>query len=363
MPVTEGRLSAGLPYLRLGQGPPLVMALGRAADHASPADEPDSWWPLSLVGVLPEGHSVVVPRNREAQAAATHGQRASVPPRWFVVLFWHGHRGLLRVTRGRLGLWRPKPDRWGALRLTTTGRRTGRPRQVVVGYFEDGRNLITMAMNGWGVAEPAWWLNLQVHPGAIAQTRDGTQPVRARRAQGDERKRLWSRWAEIDKNLDAYAARRPMETAVVVLEPQDTAGPAAGPAAKSASHLRGDHRPRPLYLRCAVRPAGSPLPVTSLTANTPRPRRSKSGDGGDLHAKQEGVPLGGGEEQFGRQDSWSRERRSCRAGWWPPRRTGRRCCRCRCSSAIRRGTDRCHERSSRTSLCRIVTRVWPLPAR
>ena len=129
------------------------------------------------------------------------------------------------LTRGRLGLWRPKPDGWGALRLTTTGRRTGRPRQVVVGYFEDGGNLVTMAMNGWGAAEPAWWLNLQAHPDAIAQTRDGARQVRARRAQGGERERLWSRWAEIDKNLDAYAARRPAETAVVVLEPRETAAP------------------------------------------------------------------------------------------------------------------------------------------
>ncbi len=166
---------------------------------------------------------------REALAAATRSRRAWLPPRWFVLLFWHGHRALLRVTRGRLGLWRPKPDGWGALRLTTTGRRTGRPRQVVVGYFEDGRNLITMAMNGWGVAEPAWWLNLQAHPDATAQTRDGARQVRARRAQGDERERLWSRWAEIDKNLDAYAALRPTETAVVVLEPRDTAGPAVEP--------------------------------------------------------------------------------------------------------------------------------------
>jgi F420H(2)-dependent quinone reductase len=136
---------------------------------------------------------------------------------------------LVRVTRGRLGLWRPKPDGWGALRLTMTGRRTGRPRQVVVGYLQDGRNLITIAMNGWGAAEPAWWLNLQAHPGATAQTRDGALQVRARRAQGAERERLWSRWAEIDKKLDAYAALRPTETAVVVLEPRDTAGPAAGP--------------------------------------------------------------------------------------------------------------------------------------
>src|SRR5690349_11400922 len=164
-------------------------------------------------------------RTREVQAAARRGRQAWLPPRWFVVLFWHGHRALLRATRGRLGLWRPKPGRWGALRLTTTGRRTGRPRQVVVGYFEDGPNLVTMAMNGWGAAEPAWWLNLQAHPDAVVQTRDGTRPVRARRARGEERDRLWARWGEIDDNLEGYAARRPGRTAVVVFEPR-TAGDA-----------------------------------------------------------------------------------------------------------------------------------------
>jgi deazaflavin-dependent oxidoreductase (nitroreductase family) len=162
-----------------------------------------------------------------------------VPPRWFIVLFWHGHRSLLRVTRGRLGLWRPKPGRWGTLRLTTTGRRTGRPRQVVVGYVEDGPNLITMAMNGWGAAEPAWWLNLQAHPDATAQTRDGTRQVRARRAQGDERERLWSRWAGIDKNLEGYAALRPAETAVVILEPPDTAPAGPAPAGRAAASPEG----------------------------------------------------------------------------------------------------------------------------
>jgi F420H(2)-dependent quinone reductase len=101
------------------------------------------------------------------------------------------------------------------------------PRVVVVGYFEDGRDLVTMAMNGWGAAEPAWWLNLQDRPDAIAETRDGAREVRARRAQGEERERLWSRWAEIDKNLDDYAARRPTETAVVVLEPRAGSEPGA----------------------------------------------------------------------------------------------------------------------------------------
>jgi deazaflavin-dependent oxidoreductase (nitroreductase family) len=168
-----------------------------------------------------------VSEDRNARETPTRDRPARLPPQWFIMLFWHGHRVLVRVTGGRLGLWRPKPDGWGALRLTTTGRRTGRSRQVVVGYVEDGRNLITMAMNGWAAAEPAWWLNLQDHPDAIAQTRDGPRVVRAHRARGEERDRLWSRWAEIDDHLDAYAALRPTETAVVVLEPRDSAVPGA----------------------------------------------------------------------------------------------------------------------------------------
>ena len=103
--------------------------------------------------LAPMGQAPGHVRLREGQVATALVHRG----------FWHGHRALVRATRGRLGLWRPKPDGWGALWLTTTGRRTGEPRRVLVGYFEDGDNLVTMAMNGWGAAEPAWWLNLQAH--------------------------------------------------------------------------------------------------------------------------------------------------------------------------------------------------------
>ena len=106
------------------------------------------------------------------------------------------------------------------MRLTTIGRRTGRARAVMVGYFQDGPNLVTMAMNGWGDAEPAWWLNLQAHPDVTVDLVDGSRQVTARAAQGQERERLWAQWRDIDKKLDGYATRRSMETAVVVLEPR-----------------------------------------------------------------------------------------------------------------------------------------------
>ncbi|MEE8376001.1 MAG: nitroreductase/quinone reductase family protein [Acidimicrobiia bacterium] len=146
-------------------------------------------------------------------------QQASVPPRWFVRSFWSMHRGVYRVTGGRFGLRRAKADRWGMARLTTTGRRTGQERSVMIGYFEDGANLVTMAMNGWAEAEPAWWLNLQTHSEATVDVADGRRTVKGRAAEGEERSRLWDRWRELNDNLDAQAALRSGETAVVILEP------------------------------------------------------------------------------------------------------------------------------------------------
>lgn len=152
--------------------------------------------------------------------AARTDRKPFLPPRWFIRIAWYTHRAILRVSGGRLGLWRPKPGGWGTLRLTTTGRRTGRERQVVVGYFEDGPNLVTMAMNGWGEGEPAWWLNLQADPDVRVETADGERLVTGRAAEGEERDRLWARWGEIDENLDDFAALRSGQTAVVVFEPR-----------------------------------------------------------------------------------------------------------------------------------------------
>lgn len=104
--------------------------------------------------------------------------------------------------------------------MTTTGRRSGQQRSVILGYLEDGANLMTLAMNGWGEGEPAWWLNLQAHPQGVVRLPEGTRDVVARAATGPERARLWERWKSLEKNLDGYARRRSTETAVVVLEPR-----------------------------------------------------------------------------------------------------------------------------------------------
>ncbi|HEV6953970.1 MAG TPA: nitroreductase/quinone reductase family protein [Promicromonospora sp.] len=152
---------------------------------------------------------------------STSGTKAPrVPPRWFVRTAWVVHRRLYELSGGRFGLRRPRSDRWGMLRLTTSGRRTCLEHSVIVAYVEDGPNLVTLAMNGWAEGHPAWWRNLEVHPDATVVTVDGERLVRARAAHGHERERLWAAWREREPDVDAHAALRPTETPVVVLEPR-----------------------------------------------------------------------------------------------------------------------------------------------
>jgi deazaflavin-dependent oxidoreductase (nitroreductase family) len=146
--------------------------------------------------------------------------QAKLPPRWFIRAAWAVHRAMYSITGGRFGL-RPATERtWGMMRLRTIGRRSGKERVAILGFYEDGPNLVTMAMNGWGEPEPAWWLNLQANPDAHVVWPDGERDVRARVAEGAERERLWVLWRDTNKDLDEFASRRTTPTAVVVLEPR-----------------------------------------------------------------------------------------------------------------------------------------------
>ena len=137
---------------------------------------------------------------------------------------WRVHRALYRLSGGRF-LWTTSNKRgWGALRLTTIGRKSGKERSVIIGYLEDGPDLVALAMNGFDEGHPSWWLNLEAHPDAVVRLKgQASRPVRARPAVGPERDRLWQRWVTVDPKLDGYVGLRTTQTPVIVLEPRDAA--------------------------------------------------------------------------------------------------------------------------------------------
>jgi deazaflavin-dependent oxidoreductase (nitroreductase family) len=182
--------------------------------------------------------------------------------------FWRGHRLLYALTGGRLGLRPPTADRYGMLVLRTLGRRSGKERQAILAYFEDGRDLVIVPMNGWAAPEPAWWLNLQAQPEATVDMPDGTRLVRARLADPEEHARLWATAAAgpWGQDMDAYAVGRGRDTAIVMTptSPLDCSGwqrngvppsrppstPRYGQGWTSGTSARGRTRKRPASSAC-----------------------------------------------------------------------------------------------------------------
>ncbi len=126
-------------------------------------------------------------------------------------LFWY------RLTGGVIGgSFGGRP----ILLLTTTGRKSGRPRMTPLQYMEDGGNMVVVASNGGNPWHPAWWLNLERNPDAEVQVRNEKRRVKAEKAEGEERERLWQLVVEMYSGYEGYQKTANREIPVVVLRPQ-----------------------------------------------------------------------------------------------------------------------------------------------
>ena len=128
------------------------------------------------------------------------------------------HKGLLRLSGGRLG--------WTAadmpvLELTTTGRRSGRPRSVMLtSPLMDGDRIVIVASKGGEDTHPAWFLNLRENP-QVTVSMKGASGVAmlASIASSEERDRLWPIVISDQARYAAYQERTGREIPLVLLEP------------------------------------------------------------------------------------------------------------------------------------------------
>lgn len=92
-----------------------------------------------------------------------------------------------RLTRGRVVALGLIPS----LVITTTGRRSGKPRSNPLLYVPDDDAYVVIGSN-WGQTQhPGWAMNLLADPAAEVHVKGRRVPVRAEPATGAERDRLW----------------------------------------------------------------------------------------------------------------------------------------------------------------------------
>jgi len=128
------------------------------------------------------------------------------------------HRGALKLTGGRLG-W--EASGMPVLELTTTGRKSGQRRSVMLtSPYQEGSTIVVVASRGGDDQHPAWFLNLRDDPD-VEVSMKGEPKLRmvARVANPQERARLWPLVTADHKNYAGYQTKTDREIPLVLLDP------------------------------------------------------------------------------------------------------------------------------------------------
>jgi deazaflavin-dependent oxidoreductase (nitroreductase family) len=127
------------------------------------------------------------------------------------------HRGAQKLTGGKVG-W--QAGGMPVVELTTTGRKSGQPRTVLLtSPLQEGTAFVVVASRGGDDVHPAWFHNLSANPEVtVAVGGRPARPMRARVATAEERDRMWPLIVADHKNYAGYQTRTTREIPLVLLE-------------------------------------------------------------------------------------------------------------------------------------------------
>jgi F420H(2)-dependent quinone reductase len=103
--------------------------------------------------------------------------------------------------------------------LTTTGRRTGKPRTTPVMTFPHDNGLVLIASNGGSDRMPSWYRNLTAHPEVKVQSGAQVRTMSARTASPADKAQIWPSIVASAKRFGDYQSKTSRDIPVVILEP------------------------------------------------------------------------------------------------------------------------------------------------
>ncbi len=122
-----------------------------------------------------------------------------------------------RAHEGKVGgMWEGRP----LLLLTTTGAKSGQRRTNPVMYLREGDRLFVFASKGGAPTDPDWYHNLLAHPEITVEIGDQTYQAIAKPVTGEERERIYAKWAERYPQFREYQEKTTRRIPVIELEPR-----------------------------------------------------------------------------------------------------------------------------------------------
>ena len=103
--------------------------------------------------------------------------------------------------------------------LTTTGRKSGEPRDSPLYFHRDGDKVIVAASKGGSDKHPMWYLNLKADPKVTVQIKDEKLSLTAREATEAERELYWPKLVAMYPTYEDYQSWTERKIPLVVCEP------------------------------------------------------------------------------------------------------------------------------------------------
>jgi deazaflavin-dependent oxidoreductase (nitroreductase family) len=104
--------------------------------------------------------------------------------------------------------------------MTSTGARSGQPREAVLSFVRDGEKYVVAGTFGGGPKDPAWVRNVTANPEVKVEAKGRTLQARAQVVTDEATyRRLWDALVESRPDFAAYPAKAGRKIPVITLEP------------------------------------------------------------------------------------------------------------------------------------------------
>ncbi|ORA04580.1 nitroreductase family deazaflavin-dependent oxidoreductase [Mycolicibacterium bacteremicum] len=103
--------------------------------------------------------------------------------------------------------------------LTTTGRKSGEPRDSPLLFLQEGRRIVLVASQGGRATNPMWYLNLKADPNITFQTKKEKLDLVAREATDAERDEYWPKLDAMYPDFANYRSYTDRKIPILICDP------------------------------------------------------------------------------------------------------------------------------------------------